>query len=107
MLTRALIRPKAKSEAEKPFWISYADLMTALMVLFLVVMVVSLLSFANAVSESEVLADKYNGFPFAAPNDLCLDGQGRIYFTSRPGVKMRTRAVCAGSSGGRTKVVSE
>jgi len=35
----------------------------------------------------EVLADKYNGFPFAAPNDLCLDGQGRIYFTSRPGVK--------------------
>lgn len=35
----------------------------------------------------EVLADKYNGFPFAAPNDLCLDGQGRIYFTSRPGTK--------------------
>lgn len=46
-------------EPERPFWISYADLMTALMVLFLVVMVVSLLSFANAVSESEVLADKY------------------------------------------------
>lgn len=46
-------------DAEKPFWISYADLMTALMVLFLVVMVVSLLSLANAVSESEVLADEY------------------------------------------------
>jgi len=32
-----------------------------------------------------VLADKYNNFPFAAPNDLCQDRQGRIYFTSRPG----------------------
>ena len=32
-----------------------------------------------------VLADSYNKFPFAAPNDLCLDGKGRIYFTSRPG----------------------
>ncbi len=33
----------------------------------------------------EVLADKFNGFPFAAPNDLCTDGAGRIYFSSRPG----------------------
>lgn len=34
-----------------------------------------------------VLADKYNGFPLAAPNDIALDGRGRIYFTSRPGVE--------------------
>lgn len=34
---------RQKSEGEKPFWISYADLMTALMILFLVVMVASLL----------------------------------------------------------------
>ena len=33
----------------------------------------------------EVLADKYGKFPFAAPNDLCADRSGRIYFTSRPG----------------------
>ena len=33
-----------------------------------------------------VLADKYNGFPLAAPNDLTLDDRGRIYFSSRPGV---------------------
>jgi len=32
-----------RDEGEKPFWISYSDLMTALMVLFLVVMSVSLL----------------------------------------------------------------
>lgn len=30
-----------------------------------------------------VLIDKYNGFPLGAPNDLALDGKGRIYFTSR------------------------
>ena len=38
MFTRALNRPTAKSEAEKPFWISYADLMTAMMTLFLATM---------------------------------------------------------------------
>jgi gluconolactonase len=36
--------------------------------------------------KSEVLADQFNGFPFAAPNDVCMDGKGRVYFTSRPGV---------------------
>lgn len=35
---------RGKDEAEKPFWISYADLMTALMVLFLVVMAVALVA---------------------------------------------------------------
>ncbi len=34
-----------------------------------------------------VLADTFNGFPFAAPNDVALDKQGRIYFTSRPGTE--------------------
>ena len=29
----------------------------------------------------EVLADKYQGKSFNAPNDLCLDATGRIYFT--------------------------
>ena len=32
-----------------------------------------------------VVAHQFNGFPFASPNDICVDGQGRIYFTSRPG----------------------
>ena len=39
-----------KSEAEKPFWISYADLMTALMTLFLVVMVASLISVTQKIT---------------------------------------------------------
>lgn len=39
--------PRHSDEAEKPFWISYSDLMTALMILFLVVMVVSLTSISQ------------------------------------------------------------
>jgi outer membrane protein OmpA-like peptidoglycan-associated protein len=44
---------RGRDEAEKPFWISYADLMTALMVLFLVVMSVALLAVTKSVSEAE------------------------------------------------------
>ncbi|MBC8350686.1 MAG: SMP-30/gluconolactonase/LRE family protein [Planctomycetes bacterium] len=33
--------------------------------------------------EIEVLAEGYKGKRLAKPNDLCMDGQGRIYFTSR------------------------
>lgn len=53
MFSRALIRPKAKSEGEKPFWISYADLMTALMVMFLVTMAVTVLALGSRLVVSE------------------------------------------------------
>lgn len=44
MLGYRLSNPRRqRDEGEKPFWISYADLMTAMMVLFLVIMSVSLL----------------------------------------------------------------
>lgn len=46
-------RGRPRDEAEKPFWISYADLMTALMVLFLVVMAVALLAVTRAVTDNE------------------------------------------------------
>ena len=46
-------RARPRDEAEKPFWISYADLMTALMVLFLVVMAVALLAVTKTVSQRE------------------------------------------------------
>ena len=36
-------------------------------------------------SEITVLADKFDGLPIGAPNDLTMDGNGRIYFTSRFG----------------------
>lgn len=44
---------RPKDEAEKPFWISYADLMTALMVLFLVVMSGTLLSVTRQIAAAQ------------------------------------------------------
>jgi outer membrane protein OmpA-like peptidoglycan-associated protein len=46
-------RRRRSDEAEKPFWISFADLMTALMVLFLVVMGVALLAVTKDVTARE------------------------------------------------------
>jgi len=48
---RTLIRKGTKDESEKPFWISYADLMTSLMVLFLVAMSVALLAVTKHIDE--------------------------------------------------------
>lgn len=50
---KVIIKRGSKDEAEKPFWISFADLMTALMVLFLVVMGVALLAVTKTVTEKE------------------------------------------------------
>lgn len=43
---------RQKDEGEKPFWISFADLMTALMILFLVVMAVSLMIITKKINEA-------------------------------------------------------
>lgn len=42
-----------RDEGEKPFWISFSDLMTALMVLFLVALTVALLAITHEISEAE------------------------------------------------------
>lgn len=55
---RINVGKKSKDEAEKPFWISFADLMTALMVLFLLVMSVALLAVTKTVSEQELKQKK-------------------------------------------------
>jgi hypothetical protein len=44
---------RAREQGEKPFWISFSDLMSALMVLFLVAMSVALLAVTKKVSEDE------------------------------------------------------
>lgn len=44
MSNQRYVKKKTKEEGEKPFWISFSDLMTALMVMFLVVMAVALLA---------------------------------------------------------------
>jgi outer membrane protein OmpA-like peptidoglycan-associated protein len=46
-------RKSTRDEGEKPFWISYSDMMTALMVLFLVSLTVALLAVTNEVSVAE------------------------------------------------------
>ncbi|KVV58315.1 flagellar motor protein MotB [Burkholderia territorii] len=51
--TQIVVKRGSRDEAEKPFWISFADLMTALMVLFLVVMGVALLAVTKNVTEKE------------------------------------------------------
>lgn len=51
--TQIVVKRGGRDEAEKPFWISFADLMTALMVLFLVVMGVALLAVTKNVTEKE------------------------------------------------------
>jgi flagellar motor protein MotB len=50
---RIIIKRGKKDEAEKPFWISFADLMTALMVLFLLVMSVALLAVTSKDEENK------------------------------------------------------
>lgn len=48
-----ILGSRNKDEGEKPFWISFADLMTALMVMFLLVMSVALLAVTNEVSTAD------------------------------------------------------
>ena len=50
---RTASRQRHREEGEKPFWISFSDLMSALMVLFLVAMTVALLAITNEISEAE------------------------------------------------------
>lgn len=56
---------KPKEEAEKPFWISYADLMTALMFLFLVIMVAAITTVTYQVRQATV-GEKQRGEDIAS-----------------------------------------
>ena len=53
MFGRSIPRRRGKSEGEKPFWISYADLMTAMMVLFLSAMAVTIAAITRKVTGPE------------------------------------------------------
>ncbi|MGQ0511533.1 MAG: flagellar motor protein MotB [Betaproteobacteria bacterium] len=53
MFSRIATRGHSRDEGERPFWISFADLMTALMMLFLVVMCVTLLAVTKKVNVEE------------------------------------------------------
>lgn len=51
--TRVSLGKKTKEDGERPFWISFADLMSALMVLFLLVMSVALLAVTKTITDAE------------------------------------------------------
>lgn len=53
MFARIVLKRGGKPDGESPFWISFSDLMSALMVLFLVVMAVTLISVTKDVSTAE------------------------------------------------------
>jgi flagellar motor protein MotB len=51
-------RRSSKEEGEKPFWISFSDLMSALMVLFLVAMAVALMAVTQGLKEIKKTAEE-------------------------------------------------
>ncbi len=53
MFNRIVLDRPRKQEGESPFWISFSDLMSALMTLFLLVMAVTLISVTKDVSSAE------------------------------------------------------
>jgi len=53
MLNRIVLKRGQRQEGESPFWISFSDLMLALMVLFLLVMAVTLISVTQDVTSAE------------------------------------------------------
>lgn len=53
MFARVVLKRNGKVEGESPFWISFSDLMSALMVLFLLVMAVTLISVTKDVTSAE------------------------------------------------------
>lgn len=80
-------RKPRRDEAERPFWISFSDLMTALMVLFLVAMTVALLAVTHEISETETLKA-------ARDQDISrLMAKLQVAAADFPGVSVRDRVV--------------
>ena len=52
MFVRFLLKRGCKYEGESPFWISFSDLMSALMVLFLAVMAVTLVAVTQSIDSA-------------------------------------------------------
>jgi outer membrane protein OmpA-like peptidoglycan-associated protein len=53
MFTRIVLKRGGKQEGESPFWISFSDLLSALMTLFLVIMAVTLIAVTKNVTAEE------------------------------------------------------
>ncbi|MBF0160070.1 MAG: OmpA family protein [Magnetococcales bacterium] len=79
----------SKTEAEKPFWISFSDLMTALMVLFLVAMTITLMSVTQKViSGPEEHRKKV---------DACMADMAAMTAEQFPGVEIKGHSIRFGT----------
>ncbi|MBF0144942.1 MAG: OmpA family protein [Magnetococcales bacterium] len=82
-------RKSTRTEAEKPFWISFSDLMTALMVLFLVAMTVALMSVTQKViSGPEAHRKKV---------DACMAEVAAMTLSQFPGVEVMGHTIGFGT----------
>jgi outer membrane protein OmpA-like peptidoglycan-associated protein len=85
---RIVFKRNSKDEAEKPFWISFTDLMTAMMVLFLVVMGVALLAVTDKETEQRKIEGRYE------KEVAKLFDQFELATVKHPGIKLhRDRGV--------------
>lgn len=86
---RTATRKPARTEAEKPFWISFSDLMTALMVLFLVAMTVALMSVTQKIiSGPEEHRKKV---------DACMADVAAMTLSQFPGVEVKGNSISFGT----------
>lgn len=81
--------PLSQDEAEKPFWISFSDLMTALMVLFLVAMSVALMAITQKVISGP---DEHR-----KKVDACMADVVAMTKAEFPGVDVRGQSVSFGT----------
>ncbi|MEA2263189.1 MAG: hypothetical protein QOH35_3658 [Acidobacteriaceae bacterium] len=88
---RSSCRRATKEEAEKPFWISFSDLMTALMVLFLVVLAAALLSVTAGIRNDEARQNNR-----AQQIGSCM-AQVKVYTDTIRGVQLRDHSVDFGT----------
>lgn len=79
-------RKSGKDEAEKPFWISFSDLMTALMVLFLVAMAVALMAVTQGLAKiKQNEKERLEGIA------SCLDDMSEL--SKKSGVNVRANSI--------------
>lgn len=97
---KAAARKRPRDEAEKPFWISFSDLMTALMVLFLVAMAVALMAVTQRLATTDDQKAKMEAAKAAHDKDVesCMGGiQSVTERSDFSGVKVSDRTIDFGS----------
>lgn len=93
--TRTPPAKRSREEGEKPFWISFSDLMSALMVLFLVAMSVALLAVTKKISTEEA-EDRQRS---EAINGLMKDIKGILSAREFEGVTVNETSIDFGPRG--------